>query len=339
MKRSIITAAALFTMKLASAQDMHFSQFNEAPLLLNPASAGVFDGNMRVSMNYRNQWAAMGSPYKTMGASFDMPLMRDNVKRAYMGAGLSVFQDAAGDAKLGLMQAGLSFSGVLPLDRNNSISGGLLIGFGQRSISGSALQFANQYNSSSGYDPSMPSFESAPSESFTYADIGAGFYYEYSNQRSSIAQNDMFRVNAGLSCFHVNQPVQAFIGNTDRLYRKFVTHASMHYEFPESKIVIAPGLMVAKQGPAREINIGSRLLYRIKTGTKITGFFSESMIGFGAFYRTKDAILPQIYYELGDFALALAYDVNVSSFKEASGMNGGFEIAVKWANMRGALRK
>lgn len=339
-RRSLIAAAAaLFTAQAALAQDIHFSQFTEAPLLLNPASAGVFDGNYRVGLNYRNQWAAMGSPYKTMGASYDMPLFRESVKRGYMGAGLTVFQDAAGDANLGLMQAGLSIAGILPVDRNNSISGGLMLGFGQRSITGSKLQFANQYNSSQGFDPNLPSNEITPSESFTYADIGAGFFYEYSNQHTGFAQDDVFRVNAGVSCFHVNQPVQAFIGNTDRLYRKFVVHSSMRYDLPGSKTTIAPALMFLKQGPSKEINIGTMFGYRIKTGTKITGFFSESMIAFGAFYRSKDAILPQIYYELGDFGLGIAYDVNISSFKEASNKNGGFEIAVKWANMRGALRK
>ena len=323
----------------ARAQDIHFSQFTESPLLLTPASAGVFDGNYRVTMNYRNQWAAMGSPYKTMGASFDMPMFKENVKRAYMGGGVNLFQDVAGDSKLGLMQAGLSIAGILPMDRNNTVSGGLLIGFGQRSITGSNLQFANQYNSNSGYDPNIASNENTPNESFVYADIGAGFFYEYSNQRSGFAQDDVLRISAGLACYHVNQPVQAFVGNTDRLYRKFVVSSSMRYDFPDSKFTLAPAFMVLKQGPSKEINLGTMFNYRIKTGTKITGFFSESMIGFGAFYRSKDAILPQIYYELGDFGLGIAYDLNISSFKEASRMNGGFEVAVKWANMRGALRK
>jgi type IX secretion system PorP/SprF family membrane protein len=337
-KLLVLSAAALLAAG-AQAQDMHFSQFRESPLLLNPASAGVFDGNYRLTLNYRTQWAAMGSPYKTMGASFDLPLFEENVQHAYLGTGLTVFQDAAGDAKLGQLQAGLSIAGIIPVDRSNKVSGGLVIGFGQRSIDPSKLQFGNQYNGSQGYDPNIPANEVTPAESFTYADIGAGFFYEYSNQRSSIAQDDVFRINAGLACFHANQPAQSFIAGGDKLYRKWTLHSSMRYDVPGGKVSFAPSLMVLKQGPANELNIGTLINYRLKTGTKITGFFSQSTIGFGAYYRSKDAIVPQVYFELSDFAVGLAYDVNISSFKQVSKMNGGYEIAIRWANMHGALRK
>ena len=37
-------------------QDMHFSQFYNNPLNLNPAQAGLFDGSHRFTANYRGQW-------------------------------------------------------------------------------------------------------------------------------------------------------------------------------------------------------------------------------------------------------------------------------------------
>jgi len=41
-----------------SAQDLHFSQFMQTPLLINPAHTGFIpDGDYRVGVNYRNQWA------------------------------------------------------------------------------------------------------------------------------------------------------------------------------------------------------------------------------------------------------------------------------------------
>src|SRR2546423_15102737 len=47
------------------AQDTHFSQFFEAPLLRNPSLAGLFEGDIRVQGVYRNQWASVTTPYKT----------------------------------------------------------------------------------------------------------------------------------------------------------------------------------------------------------------------------------------------------------------------------------
>ena len=38
------------------AQDLHFGQTAQTPLLVNPACAGVFDGWERVILNHRNQW-------------------------------------------------------------------------------------------------------------------------------------------------------------------------------------------------------------------------------------------------------------------------------------------
>lgn len=320
------------------AQDIHFSQFREAPLQLTPAAAGVFAGDFRLQLNYKNQWSAMGSPYNTMAASFDLPVFRDNVQHAYMGLGLNVFQDKAGDASLGLLQTGLSVSGVLPVSPNNTISAGLLVGFGQRSMDPSKLQFGNQYTGNLGYDPTKVSNEYIPATSFSYADIGAGAFYEFSNERVGFVQDDVFRVNAGIACFHVNQPVQAFATIDDRLYRKWVVSSSMRYDVPGGKASFAPAIMYQKQGPSSELNIGGLINYRIKTGTKITNFFGQSLIGIGAFYRTKDAIIPQLYYETSDFAIGLAYDMTLPS-KTGAKMNGGYEIAVKWARMHGALRK
>ena len=47
------------------AQDLHFSQFYEAPLLRNPALAGLFEGDVRAQLVYRNQWGSVTTPYQT----------------------------------------------------------------------------------------------------------------------------------------------------------------------------------------------------------------------------------------------------------------------------------
>ncbi len=52
------------------AQDPQFSQFYANPLYHNPAFAG-YTGKSRLSVNYRNQWPALGANYQTAVASFD----------------------------------------------------------------------------------------------------------------------------------------------------------------------------------------------------------------------------------------------------------------------------
>ncbi len=45
-------------------QDLHFSQFFEAPLLRNPSLAGIFIGDYRVQGVYRDQWNSITDGYR-----------------------------------------------------------------------------------------------------------------------------------------------------------------------------------------------------------------------------------------------------------------------------------
>src|ERR1700750_2272151 len=48
--------ALLLAGQAANAQDIHFSQFFETPLLRNPALAGIFTGDFRVQTVFRDKW-------------------------------------------------------------------------------------------------------------------------------------------------------------------------------------------------------------------------------------------------------------------------------------------
>src|ERR1044071_6523719 len=56
------------------AQDIHFSQFFETPLLRNPALAGIFTGDYRLQMVYRDQWRRVTDGYKTGSLNGDYKL-------------------------------------------------------------------------------------------------------------------------------------------------------------------------------------------------------------------------------------------------------------------------
>ncbi len=56
-----------------NSQDIHFSQFYMSPLNLNPAMTGVMNGNIRLTGNYRNQWASVlrDKSFRTYSVSYD----------------------------------------------------------------------------------------------------------------------------------------------------------------------------------------------------------------------------------------------------------------------------
>src|SRR5918993_290722 len=91
---------------LAFSQDIHFSQFFEAPLLRNPSLAGIFAGDVRVQGVYRNQWNSVTNGYRTgsLNAEYKMPIRKND---DFITAGVQILYDKAGDA-------GLTTSHLLP---------------------------------------------------------------------------------------------------------------------------------------------------------------------------------------------------------------------------------
>src|SRR6187402_2283897 len=102
-------ASAFLMLVLASqgiCQDLHFSQFFEAPLLRNPSLAGIFTGDIRVQGVYRDQWNSVTKAYRTgsLNAEYKMPVGMTN---DFITAGVQTLFDKAGTV-------GLTTTQVLP---------------------------------------------------------------------------------------------------------------------------------------------------------------------------------------------------------------------------------
>src|SRR5260370_134310 len=93
---------ALSLPKGAFAQDLHFSQFFNSPLLTNPANTGFIpEGDFRIGVNYRNQWASITAfPYKTMSAFGDVQVMPNQDNTGWLGLGGQILHDVAGTGSL-----------------------------------------------------------------------------------------------------------------------------------------------------------------------------------------------------------------------------------------------
>src|SRR3954462_2496729 len=85
----------LFTSNKSLSQDIHFSQFFDAPLLRNPSLAGIFTGDIRVQAVYRNQWNSITNAYQTgsLNAEYKMPIGKAN---DFITTGIQLLYDRAG---------------------------------------------------------------------------------------------------------------------------------------------------------------------------------------------------------------------------------------------------
>lgn len=315
----------------SNAQDNHFSQVLYTPQLMNPASTGMFVGGYRVYLNYRSQWATLGSPFKTMGGSFDTKIGKKKKDGGYLGLGLNVFNDKAGDGNFGLMKIALNVSGVMPIGRDQWASAGLMIGGGQYSVDMQNLTWGNQFNGAQ-LDPQLASGEADALTTSVFYDLAAGVNYRYSNMKDNFIGEDLIEWDIGAAYFHVNKPDVNFIsGEAEGILPKLVVRTSLRKDFKGTTVGIVPFAQYVRQGPHTELNVGTLLRFKLKTASKITDIFSESALSVGVQYRNNAAIIPQVMLEFSGWGIGFAYDYNISPLSELTGSTA-MEISIRYTN-------
>ncbi len=141
----------------------------------------------------------------------------------------------------------------------------------------------------------------------------------------------MLGIYAGAALYHINRPPQKFY-STEHLNQKFVAITGGRIGLADRNISLVPSLLYLKQGSAQEINTGFMFRYTLKESSKYTGHYKEMALSIGGNYRIKDAFIPSVLYEYGNYALGITYDVNVSKLREVSRAKGGIEISLRYIN-------
>ncbi|MBI3519433.1 MAG: PorP/SprF family type IX secretion system membrane protein [Bacteroidetes bacterium] len=327
MKKLIVLTfiiAPFFT----KAQDIHFSQFNETPVLLNPAmSCTAYD--TRIIANYKNQWASVSSPFQTYGVSIEKTLKHLKLRKAYTGMSLSVYKDKAGDAGLGAILVNLGFNAVVKTSEYGKLSAGIGGGFNYRTIDPSKLQWESQYNGSN-YDASIASGEKTPNSSFVQGDLAGGLVYHYAKSERYISAQDGTKFDIGASVFHYNMPKYSFTETGDKQFVKFVVHSNFDIGIKNAGVAIVPSVMYMRQGPSQETNVGCLFKYIIQDQSVYTGIKKPCAIAVGAFYRVGDAIIPNLLFQYDKYAFSVSYDLNLSQLTGASKARGGLEFSLRF---------
>ncbi len=326
-----ITFFAVLIAVSSFAQDVHFSQFRETPILLNPARTAL-DRDVRVILNYKDQWRSVASPYKTFAFSGEMALNKKKNKDNYLGLGIQVFSDKSGDSKMGITVASINLSGIIKTGENSKLGVGIMGGFGQRSVTYSALRWENQYVAGE-YNAAAATGEPNGVASYTLPDAAAGIAWTYGKGEKYISANDGVRAVIGVGAHHFGFQKYSFYKQTgEKLFTKFVGHANVAIGLANSNMIISPGIMFSVQGPSKEIIAGSMFKYVLSESSKYTGNKKGSAIGIGLDYRVGDAAIGTLMYEFANYSVGVSYDVNVSQLKTVSSLRGGFEISLKFVS-------
>lgn len=326
--RCAIVIAFVVSASVSEAQDAHFSQYYMTPLTVNPALTGVFDGKFRVSNDYRTQWTGIGSGYKTLHVSADLPLAKGMLGSNYFGLGFLLVQDKAGEAGYAKtnMMASLSYVAALDDQGDNFVSIGFQGGINSQSLDLSKATWDNQWNGDA-FDPYINSFESIQLETFSYLDFNAGLMYYYVPDGANT-------FNVGASMSHIGSPNVSFFTLSDApLYQKFTFHSSGEFTLNRDKYAwICPKVFYQQQGPHQEALFGAYFKNKIQFKSRYTNYKKEAYFYLGGFYRWKDATIIGARIEYNMFGLGLSYDINSSQLGNlASGANA-FEITLSYVS-------
>jgi type IX secretion system PorP/SprF family membrane protein len=324
-KRKSILTIFYFTFVMASAitsagQDIHFSQFFEAPLVRNPSLAGIFTGDIRVQAVYRDQWNSVTNAYRTgsFNAEQKMPIGKGD---DFITMGLQVLFDKAGTIGWTSTHAlpALNYHKSLSKDRNQYLSLGFMGGWVQRRFDPSKATTNSQYdNGGIG--------ENFTNTQYNYVDGSVGMSFN-----SNIGYNPANNYFIGAAYHHFNRPKQTFFYRNAgiELNPKWVFSAGLKLGVTDYAYMTIQADH-SMQGTFKETVAGA--LYGLKLGDDPDN--PMYTLHAGGFLRWNDALIPVIKLDYNPFSVSFSYDVNISKLKPSSYGRGGFEISISYTGFR-----
>ncbi len=308
---------------LGYSQDIHHSQFYTSPLNANPALTGIFNGDMRFAANYRNQWFVNDLvKYLTLTGSYDMKFFPKRWDRKGMWNGGLLFNyDQAGDSKLSLGHLGLTVSYAYPLNMNNIVSIGGLVGGSQRRFSQDKLVWDEQFNTStSQVDPNLPSGENFSKTSRSFLDVGAGVNYRWQKSKRT-------KLDLGVGLYHLNKPEQKFFTQTasTKLPMRININLTPSFKLTERLDLLLHGQHQI-QGPYTETVVGGYGKIYLSTKT-----YKNYALLLGLSARLGDAhFIPKLAIEMNRWYAGFSYDITTSPWDKAVNGRGGPEFSLMY---------
>ena len=322
MRKSFKILGVLLMSSLAGKQvkaqtDPHFSQYYMYPSWLNPALTGAFDGDYRVTGIYRSQWGGV-SPFVTPGLAVDF----NTNKNVNLGA--SILRQTVKDAGYTYTTAygNFAYTGVKwGAQDYHRLVFGLQAGVIDRRFDASKMNFGDQWNPVTGYDPGNPTAEVVNIESNTSFDAGAGVLY-FDAQPGKKAN-----FYGGFSVSHLTRPEDRFSAYGDsRIPVRYTLHSGVRIKLSET-VNITPNALYMKQGSAQEKMVGAYAQLKAAPETDLL---------FGANYRINDAFSPYLGFTHKNMMLGASYDINTSDLGRLAGNANSFEISLSFTGRKKA---
>ncbi len=332
MKKIILITTYLSILLLSklSAQDLSFSQFYENPLLRNPALAGVFAGDVRVTGTFRNQWQSITVPYRTEALSTEVRFPIGD-HDDWITGGLQITHDAAGDIQLSRTQFLPVVNYHKSLGGDNYLSAAIMGGPVQSQFDPTLLKMGDQFDAQTGgYNSNITSSQQFSKTGYTYWDFSTGLSWSGSFD----VGDNVGRYYVGAGLFHVNKPKTGYYtnaGSATTINQKSTYSGGLTIPVSDVNKMIFY-LDYLRQGGNRQFMGG--VMYEMDvfhdyTPANENGFTDISVCA-GSFYRWNDALIPMIKCDVYALSFGASYDITLSKLKSAAQTQGGFEFTLSY---------
>lgn len=316
-----ICAVFLLTINYSFGQNIHYTQFDATPLLVNPAYTGLFDGNLRANGIYHNQWASATLPYTTIALSADKKVLADN-RNDYLAVGAQFMKDILGDGNLSNLSilfsaAGHKFLGTTDSDGNRRflLSAGIEGGYVHNSYDVSGIFFDNTYEHHGNWI--MPIIKPQPDH--YVVNSGVSFSHFFSNK---------FSYTVGASANYLTQPKDSS-GRT--LNRQ--SHSDLNYILSfnamacvSERFSVRPGIFYQLYKMNNDLIAGNEFHYKI-TGRQ-SGKKAAMAVFAGIWYSSAKVYSITTGIEHNILRVCLGYEINSAPGLDGGG--GGFNLSLKF---------
>lgn len=303
------TLLFLFLLLLAgslSSQDIHYSQFYNQPLNVNPGKTGIFNGDKRVNLSYRSQWRTVPVPWTTFSGSFDRKFYPKYGQQHFWSAGVLFNYDLQSRlVDINLTNINITGSWTKILNEQNLLTIGALVGYATRGFDATSLTFDRQWNGIE-FDGTLATGEDFNTSRIGFFENSLGLNYRW--QRTARTKLDL-----GVAGYHILKPSINFIeGSNDdiRLGTRLTLTGVGSFQLSDKLDIQLNGLFQNQEDSNEVILSGLGKIYINQNRGKEL----QLHLGFG--WRSGQSLFPVIALQHRQLYFSLNYDIDVTDFAE-----------------------
>jgi len=215
-----------------------------------------------------------------------------------------------------------SFAYQVPISSSSyhKLNFGLQAGVVNRSFDVSKLQMDDQYNTSTGFDPNIPTSDIFAATSGTTFDANAGIFYYDGTPSAKV------NVFGGLSIFHLTQGKDRFTERSldSKIPMRYNVHGGASFS-TGAMLSITPHFIYIKQQKSQVKAAGVNLDFNLS---------SDYSMMLGGMYRVDDAAVGSVAFYAKNLIIGISYDYTTSALQKSGNVQGGYELSVSYVFKR-----